>query len=274
MTYANFIHSFLKLYLSYSSHSLLISIFLIFFFPDLLPDSSLFFLGYHLSFLGYVYFFHLAILSGWSSEILDNCQGSLDIWQSIWNRMGNFIFVSAHMQMMPPAHVEAIAQIPGALACRVSATQVVLGRMVIPACLRRLESQWVCWAVNVHCCVPATGLISWTYAELPVPNKVSYCTTPPPPVSSIPTISGLLSALPFTQFSHLFLPGITEAWGFLPLFYTLGMDKMNLLWEGKSSETSATARQAWGEAWCGVIFGLIVSLDSSQNWCVSYDNHY
>lgn len=49
---------------------------------------------------------------------MDNCQGFLDIWQSIWNRMGNFIRVSAHMQMMPKAHVEAIAQIPAVLACR------------------------------------------------------------------------------------------------------------------------------------------------------------
>lgn len=156
------LHSFFSktLYFSFfpfSSH-LHISHFLL---PCFAARRFFFFLGYHLSFLGYVYFFHLAILSGWSSEILDNCQGFLDIWQSIWNRMGNFIHVSAHMQMMPPAHVEAIAQIPGALACRVCATLVVLGRMVIPACLRRLESQWVCWAVNVCwcCCVPATGLI-------------------------------------------------------------------------------------------------------------------
>lgn len=141
-------------FLPFPSH-LYISLFLL----PCSPARQLFFLGYHLSFLGYFYFFHLAILSGWSSEILDDCQGFLDIWQSIWNRMGNFIRVSAHMQMMPPAHVEAIAQIPGALACRVCATQVVSRRMVIPARLRRSESRGVCWVADVHrCrCVPARG---------------------------------------------------------------------------------------------------------------------
>lgn len=38
------------------------------------------FLAYYLNCLGYFYFFHLAILPGWSLKILDNCQGFLDIW--------------------------------------------------------------------------------------------------------------------------------------------------------------------------------------------------
>lgn len=146
-------------FLPFPSH-LYISLFLL---PCSLARQAFFFLGYHLSFLGYFYFFHLAILSGWSLEILDDCQGFLNIWQSIWNRMGNFIRVSAHMQMMPPAHVVAIAQIPGALACRVCATQVVSRRMVIPACLRRSESHRVCWVVNVHWCPSLQG---WFHAHV------------------------------------------------------------------------------------------------------------
>jgi len=154
-SYPNCVHSFWKLCIS---HSLLTSTFLCFLFPTLLPDNS-FFLGYYLSFLRCSHFFHLAVLSGWSSEILDNCQGFLDIWQSIWNRMGNFIRVSAHMQMMRPAHAEAIVQNPGALACRVCATQVVSRWMAIPACLRKSESRRVCWVADRQWCrcVPACG---------------------------------------------------------------------------------------------------------------------
>lgn len=223
-SYPNRVPSFLKLCISHSSHSLLISTFFYFFFPALLPDSS-FFQGYHLSFLGYFCFFHLAILSGWSLEILDDCRGFLDIWQSIWNRMGNFIRVSAHMQMMPPAHVEAIAQIPGALVCRVCATQVVLRWMVIPACLRRASrsesaGQWTSTGAAVS---QPTGLTSCTRAALPVPNTTGCCTDNP--ISSFHSTSGLLSPLPFTLFPHPFLPGATAIWGFISPSDTLGTEQ-------------------------------------------------
>lgn len=272
-SYPNRVPSFLKLCISHSSHSLLISTFFYFFFPALLPDSS-FFQGYHRSFLGYFCFFHLAILSGWSLEILDDCQGFLDIWQSIWNRMGNFIRVSAHMQMMPPAHVEAIAQIPGALVCRVCATQVVLRWMVIPACLRRAvtASQPGSERAPVPLCPSPRG---WLHA------RVQRCLSQTRrAVAPMTRFRPFIRRLGFSALSCLlcsptsFCLGQQQFGDSYLLLILLEQNQINMLGVGESSGTSVTALQTCGEVWCWVIFGLILSLGSSRNWFVSYDNHY
>lgn len=148
------------------------------------------FLDYYLNFLGYFCFFHLAILSGWSLKILDNCQGFLDIWQSIWNRMGNFICVSAHMQMMPKAHVEAIAQIPAVLACRAMCYTGGLemdGNSSIFEKIRATTCSWICWM--------CTNAVDFMHSCSVTYSKWDSCCTDNSVSSFHSTLSGLLHPL-------------------------------------------------------------------------------
>lgn len=146
-----------------------------------------------------------------------------DFWTS-GNSFGTgweTLHVSAHMQMMPPAHVEVIEQIPETLACRVCATQVVLRWMGIPACLGRSESRRVCWVMDVDqcCCAPAWGTDFIHLCGAACPNITGRCTDSQ--ISSFHPISGLLSPLSCVLFSHTFFLG-QQIWGFMPLSDTPG----------------------------------------------------